>query len=420
MTPDLDRLHRLLGDPHLSWLLDRLRRRLESGKPLTGVVVLRQPSHAQRRAAEALLGRRPGKGSALGIPLAALAEILRDAELCNGLEEAVYLLTGSVENRKLALEKERAAWLNLFEHAFRAPDLAPEARLWITELHDRGLLKQLTGRDLDAAAKLLDQAVNLVKNLPAADKLLTEMAARFGGDSHALDRNRPLGRLVVRYAAKMGAVVDWNRAQGWREAWDAVGVVCDPLSTPALTLNLNGAGTSVTGKALALHAHAGEPYRISVRQLMRDGDALCAEAIGEQVFVCENPSVVAAAAADPATFRAPLICLEGQPKTSGRLLLQRLADLGITIRYHGDFDWPGIRIASQVFERFSATSWHFDAEAYRDAPAGPPLEGDPVPTPWDPELAEVMVKRGCAVHEEQVMAVLLHDLKKSPPVSFGS
>ncbi|GAA2206820.1 hypothetical protein GCM10009850_022780 [Nonomuraea monospora] len=64
-----ERLGRLLGGHATAWLVDRARRRLEQGKPLTGTVTLATATPAQRRAAEVLLGRRAGAGSSLSVSL---------------------------------------------------------------------------------------------------------------------------------------------------------------------------------------------------------------------------------------------------------------------------------------------------------------------------------------------------------------
>src|SRR5262245_66305296 len=67
---DEARLRRLLGGEHTAWLLDRVRRRLAQGRPLTGTVTLATADLDQRRAAERLLGRRAGAGPALALPVA--------------------------------------------------------------------------------------------------------------------------------------------------------------------------------------------------------------------------------------------------------------------------------------------------------------------------------------------------------------
>ena len=71
----IERLGRLLGDPELEWLLARVRRRLELGQPLEGVVTLADASAAQRRAAQRLLGRPPRAGRALSVSLHAVDEV---------------------------------------------------------------------------------------------------------------------------------------------------------------------------------------------------------------------------------------------------------------------------------------------------------------------------------------------------------
>jgi uncharacterized protein (TIGR02679 family) len=107
----------------------------------------------------------------------------------------------------------------------------------------------------------------------------------------------------------------------------------------------------------------------------------------------------------------PLVCLDGQPKTAGRLLLRALAQAGCELRYHGDFDWEGIRIAGAIMQAHSAVSWWFGAADYADAPKGElSLSGLPVNPSWDPRLGELMTEVGKCVHEEILLESLLRDL----------
>ena len=39
------------------------------------------------------------------------------------------------------------------------------------------------------------------------------------------------------------------------------------------------------------------------------------------------------------------------------------------VRYHGDFDWGGLRIAGGLFGRFPMQPWRYDADAYQAAVA---------------------------------------------------
>jgi len=62
---------------------------------------------------------------------------------------------------------------------------------------------------------------------------------------------------------------------------------------------------------------------------------------GEIVHACENPQVLQRLAA--AGVDRPLACTSGNPSAAGSLLLGRTV-----VRYHGDFDWPGIAIARRI------------------------------------------------------------------------
>ena len=77
----------------------------------------------------------------------------------------------------------------------------------------------------------------------------------------------------------------------------------------------------------------------------------------EEVFVCENPGVVAAAADALGQRCAPLVCTEGLPSTAAVALLRQLCDGGARVRFHADFDGAGIRIGNLLVEWFHAAPW---------------------------------------------------------------
>ena len=64
------------------------------------------------------------------------------------------------------------------------------------------------------------------------------------------------------------------------------------------------------------------------------------------VFVCENPRVLEAAV--DAGRRRAVVCTQGQPAVVVTALLSSLGAAGAELRYHGDFDWPGITIANAL------------------------------------------------------------------------
>jgi uncharacterized protein (TIGR02679 family) len=242
--------------------------------------------------------------------------------------------------------------------------------------------------------------------LPCRGLPLAELAATTLGSSHALDAGSPVATLVLRSIVQ--SEIKGKMAR--RDAWASLGVMLDELSSPVLTLNLTGDTESTTGRSLNLHSSAGEPCRTSIRQLLRDAPHFESTSIGPCVYVCENPTVVSAAANRLGTRSAPLVCIEGQPKTAATFLLRNLVAAGVQLKYHGDFDWSGIQIANLIVNRHGAKPWQFGAEAYARHTAGTKLVGTPVPACWDDRLTPAMLSAGRAVHEEQVLPELLDDL----------
>jgi uncharacterized protein (TIGR02679 family) len=286
---------------------------------------------------------------------------------------------------------------------------APAVADWLSEIEASGLLRRAAGSDLVEAGALLARAGAVLGRLPAAATRLAELAAETTGDTHGLDVGQPLSSLVLRAVARLVNLEPPMDTEGRRQVWAAAGVLCDELSAPVLVLGLPVVGDTPTSRALGVHAEAGEPYRISTRQLLRT--PLRFPPMLVEVFVCENPTVVAAAADCLGHRSAPLVCTDGQPKTAFRALAGQLASAGVTMHYHGDFDWPGLQIANLVIQRHGAKPWRMDSEDYLRGPAGPPLEGGPVMPSWAETLAGEMQRRGCAVHEEHVLAQLLEDLR---------
>jgi Protein of unknown function N-terminus (DUF3323) len=99
VSVNTDCLQRLLGPDDLSWIVERVRRRLERGLPLQGPIVLACASQGQRRAVERLLGRPPASGEALTVRLEPVQAILARSGAADSLDSAVEALTGSVVDR---------------------------------------------------------------------------------------------------------------------------------------------------------------------------------------------------------------------------------------------------------------------------------------------------------------------------------
>jgi uncharacterized protein (TIGR02679 family) len=245
------------------------------------------------------------------------------------------------------------------------------------------------------------------------------LAAEALGDAHALDGGEPTATLVLavlrqdalalseREASQSEALDAGTPEEDDRTLWARAGVLVNELARPVLLLNLPQEGGGM------FSGDAGEPAYATLRQLLRSPPRLAAA--GRTVYVCENPNLVAIAADRLGRRCSPLVCTDGMPAAAQRALLARLVESGAELAYHGDFDWPGLRIATFVMRSFNARPWRFGADHYRaHVPSSPAqtLVGTPTSSFWDPALALAMRERVLAIPEEAVAATLLLDLQR--------
>ncbi|WP_371878625.1 TIGR02679 family protein [Conexibacter sp. S30A1] len=420
---DHERLSRLLGTAELAWVIDRARRRMERGEPLDGTVTLASASAGERDALARLLGRQPRTARGLSVSLGDLDALLRRAGLHDGgLAGAVITLSGPVTVRAQAQSAQALAWAQAFaglEAAIAARTGAAggaELAEWLAHVRSSGLIKRLAGGSPATGARLLAGLALVLEALPCQrPESLPAFAARVLGRAHALDDGAPLSTLALGAARALAGIaapgLGESPSEARREAWAAVGVLCDELSSVVLTLGLPGDGTESGGPLAAAHA-AGEPLWLTLRQLVRSPPTWRGL---QRVLIVENPSVVAFAADRFAPASVPLVCTHGQPRAATMVLLRSLAAAGVQLVHHGDFDWPGITIANLLQRRLPLKPWQFGADAYREAVLAhrhtASLVGAPVLASWDRELTATMAATGRQVEEELVAQDLLDSLE---------
>ena len=420
---DGSRLHRLLGGESTGWLVRRARDRLEAGRPLIGIVTLAGATVEQRRAIERLTGRPARSGTSLSVSLPEVDRVLRESGAApGGLAEAVALLTGPLRDLNRDRTDIAAAWAAAFAPLDGAVAARAELAAWRAWLDATGLVRRLAPSP-DLALTLLGQVAAVLRRLPSPGIPIGRLAAECCGDAHALDDGRPAGTLAlsaVRALAGLPPAADVG-VESRRRVWAAAGVHLDELSSLVLCLGLPGDARTPLGRVLALQREAGQPAALTLRQLRCHDEALPTGS----VWICENPVVIAAAADELGSRCPPLVCVGGRPSAAGWRLLDLLAAGNAGFRYHGDFDWGGIGIAGAVRQRAAQgrarwQPWRYDRDSYEamatamlaahDAAPPPRLTGEPVSTPWDPDLATAMARHDVRVEEELFLDILLADL----------
>jgi uncharacterized protein (TIGR02679 family) len=411
-----------LGQPALARLWDRLRDRLErNGLAVRGRLRLDGVTDPEREALGLLMGRAYA-GDAVSVPLADLDAQLRAGAAGGGLVEVVGELRGPLTSRPALKDARRAAAETIWtaaDHALRSRglDQAPWAEPWLDEVRRGGALARL---EAARAALLIVQAIDVMAAFgPSASPgppMLGrgELAERVTGTAHGLDDDTLLAKLVLRALARSRDAETPRDARSRRELWEAAGVATDRVSGTVLTYGLTPLGSDPHARLLRERTLAGCESHLTLRDLHRMTWRLPPDT---EVFVCENPRVLEAAA--DAGCGRPLVCVSGNPATTTLTLLDALRAAGARLAYRGDFDWPGIAIANRMIGRYGARPWRMSAADYEEHVAAArdrgtplqPLAGPAVEATWDPELAPAMTALDAAVQEESALELLLTDLR---------
>jgi uncharacterized protein (TIGR02679 family) len=401
--------------PEYRRLFDAARRSLEqTGGDLSRMVTVKTPDDIERRAIIGITGQyRPEGVGVLAVSLADVDLAIREATghgLIGFLERiGPPLKDRPAERQRLADGREAA--IRSAEKSFLSTRGWYQA--WLAELAADGSLTRLVGSDdigqLRQAARVLEWVEQRIE-LKAAPAQLAELSATITGDTRALGHGTPLGMLVLRALAfRLGAERP-KTTEERRDLWDRNGIIVDDLASRVLVLNL-AAGGSPLGEWLTSAKAHGTPFYVTLHQLVTLPPDVTP---GQLVHACENPAVLRRAAAELGAAAPPLVCTEGQPSTAFHRLAKAITTAKGELSYHGDFDWPGIAIATGIMARHGARPWRLSAADYEAAvkqgAGSVALAGTRQPTPWDAALGETMAAHGQAVYEESVAGRLIGDL----------
>ena len=400
----------LLGGDGLMRLRVNLRRRLIESGQAGERMILRNLSCEERSAVERLFGRPGEYGIHAAVRISDLEEMLAPLGF-SGLRDVLERVDGPFVDMRQERGAEKKIWNDLREFSLiRLSDRFCDSEA-IDLSFRHGGVKRLCGNDPLRGRSLVIDAERMLDALDGQETDLgakinrtrQELAARVFGDSHALDADRPLVRFM--------RAVSGKTEESDADFWGSLGVACLATSSTALILNVRMA-SGLCAHAVNVCAEMGEPFRLTWRML-RDHPQ---PAIPDELHICENPAVLEAAADRWGSDSLPVICTEGQPSMTCRAWLRSLAEGGARLRYHGDFDWGGLRIANGLFQDIpTLTPWRYDVHEYGrltgESHSGFILRGTPVDAVWDPLLRPAMERERKGHHEEWSLADLLDDLK---------
>ncbi|WP_278265436.1 TIGR02679 family protein [Nocardia sp. AG03] len=323
-----------------------------------------------------------------------------------GAREVVEQLVGPIGDRRADRAARVRARAQLWDWLRSHPVVLAQPALteWVTGAERSGLV----GQSVPRTRGLLEQAVAVLAALPAAGVPVPVLAESTVGDTHALDEGTRLHSLVMRALAEIHQCPMPSDAVGVRRLWELAGVADDELSPTVLVAGLGGVGAgTVLGEVLRVTAEAAMAAAVTLQQVRA---VRVLDGVPEMVYVVENPSVLAVAVRRFGVRCPPMVCTAGWPNSAGVGLLELLGAGGAELRYHGDFDGEGLRIAAHLMARVAVRPWRMSREDYLSVAGSGPAVGRVTEAPWDPGLATELRRVGKVVSQERVIEQLMADL----------
>lgn len=248
--------------------------------------------------------------------------------------------------------------------------------------------------DDDAPARRLIRALaTAVRRLPCEPPVsLAKLSHDCAGDPHYFDLDAYAGALLVSATAELSGRLEPARPDLVRAFLLDAGVIADRLSATVLLHQVKVIGDGPVDRRLR---DSDTPVALTLLDLTSNPPTLAPQTL----TVVENPSVLEAALASGSHL--PLACTSGHLGSVDHALLQLVADQGVRLRYAGDLDDPGFRIAEQVVRTYGAKLVAMDTATIQAA--GPEASAVPlasVPETSDPELAEVLLASKFVLFQE--------------------
>ena len=396
----------------LSRLVDKLYEKYVEVGQVGGQIILQDSTVNERREIASFLGKPLYPNATIKIRPVDVEKALNHSFNCTLPE----VLRTFFPDRKLITRPERRTIHTTHQSHFHsalmaiAADLPEESRgrYWLQQgSHGQEWLysryKNASSEEQQRQLKHVRYIAHLLDRLPhpGAPERLALFAQRTSGDPHALDPDRPTGRLFLL------ALHDLTRNQlqdnapqphSFDEQMEGTGdsLPVSDLSTPTspqdrlqeleLYSNASLLGDTISSNVAVFNLasatfHDGTPDQLlqsagarvlllPLRQVFEWKDALPKL---PDIYVVENPQVFEeiVAALGRGSGSPTVICTSGWPSAAALRLLDLLLNTSPQNRLHysGDFDVKGLQIAAYLLARYPdrCLPWRFDPESYEAA-----------------------------------------------------
>ena len=366
-------------------IFNGFREKYRSYGYFTGTVILKNISSDEIDALEGFFGKNFHGQKSVSVSAAKFAKALSSSRYSSISPERVLELYfgDTVRGRKEEQEEEarvRAAIIKDWaDHCAGTPAADPDNAAYI-----QSILSSFRN-DLKKWRKLMLLCALMFNRLPyriGERRYLAVFAADITSDPHAFDVDRPEGKLLyklIQYDLEKrgidlpdtGLFPAYRKQRSYLEA----GIMVDDVSNYAMLYGV---------KAFKKNGviHSGMEGFFCEHEMVQVPLAVIAgwariECPQNKIYIVENPSVYAMLCSDECGTAddggiyhlgdmTAYMCMNGQPRLAGLMVLELLARSGTTVYYAGDIDPEGLLIAQKLSRFYDGkfNFWHMDAEDY--------------------------------------------------------
>ena len=228
------------------------------------------------------------------------------------------------------------------------------------------IVRQYSEQYSDALKNIIGLVARGINHLPMKQNKFLRIgvfATDISKDPHFFDRGTFSGGLFLQgleFTLNMETPTD---AEEVSELYYLAGIVSDKISSFTVAKGVRLFNEKEEHAAFKGFNNLNEDFIVTLSNL----DTIKkARAIGNKVFVVENPNAFSAICDILKEEEFSLVCTNGQLKLASLILLDMLVCGGCEIYYSGDFDGGGLLIAERLKNRYGGklVFWHFGVDDY--------------------------------------------------------
>lgn len=358
-------------------VLKGFREKYFSYGKFAGSIILRNPSLEEIEELEGFFGKNFHRQKSVSISAEKFQKVLENSrykEITPDMLLESYFgqpLRGKQEE-KLLKEQKRQELLRRVSSDYEGTPAQAEMEY---------ILQMLKGNNREDFAELEQQlrlSAEIFNRLPYRKEqkiYLAVFAAMLTGNPHAFDQGTEGGRILYQMVERnlelrnlAVSETEIFAAYKRQKSYLAAGILLDDVSNYAMLCNVEAVkkdGSIHRGMDGFLKEN--DMIQVPLAVIADWKEMRCRQ---QKIYIVENPSVFAMLCGKTEQGQMDTLCscmcMNGQPRLAGLMILDLLAESGTTIYYSGDLDPEGILIAQKLADYYKGKFyfWHMDVEDY--------------------------------------------------------